>query len=145
VNQEVTVNFSEPNEQVMHHVHVGSQITPAFNPNRLNANIGDQITFEFHGLNHTLTESTLEEPCMAKNEFDTGFSQFNPDNKIGLSLVLTVNSLDPRWFFCKQDVPSSHCHEGMVFGLNPGDDMRSFLLNAKKEALTEAVTRQTRS
>ncbi|PYH99451.1 hypothetical protein BO71DRAFT_278428, partial [Aspergillus ellipticus CBS 707.79] len=94
-----------------------------FHPNRINANIGDQVTFNFCSLNHTLTQSTLERPCSSVSKFDTGFNQYNPDNVKHLALTMTVNTLDPQWFFCDQSQPISHCHEGMVFALNPGNEM----------------------
>lgn len=101
-----------------------------FIPDRLNANIGDHIRFDFHGLNHTLTQSTLENPCSPLYQFDTGFGQFNPDDRDGLSVTLTVNTLRPQWFFCRQTSPSSHCHAGMVFAINPGNRMQEFRRNA---------------
>ena len=95
----------KPSQQIIHHVTVGNQGSPMFTPQRLNANIGDQIIFEFHALNHTLTQSSLERPCASLQQFDTGFNQFNPQSKENVVTVITVNSLEPgriiHWFeFC---------------------------------------------
>ncbi|KAL6230757.1 hypothetical protein BDW75DRAFT_248412 [Aspergillus navahoensis] len=133
VEQTVALAASKTDGQVMHHVSVGLQGSPIFVPNRLNANIGDQILFEFHNLNHTLTQSSLDKPCSPIGGFDTGFNQYNPQNRDGLVVGLTVNSLDPQWFFCKQEQPLSHCHAGMVFALNPGDQMGTFLSNVRRD------------
>jgi hypothetical protein len=108
-------------------------------PNQLNANVGDHIIFKFGALNHTLTQSTLENPCARVGRFDSGFDQFNPTDRKGLTLALTVNSLEPQWFFCRQDYPSSHCHAGMVFALNPGDKMGTFLANVAREGSGTAI------
>lgn len=108
-----------------------------FTPQRLNANIGDQIIFEFHALNHTLTQSSLERPCASLQQFDTGFNQFNPQSKENVVTVITVNSLEPQWFFCRQNRPTSHCHMGMVFAINPGDQMDTFLQNAHGQRIGE--------
>ncbi|KAL3440114.1 hypothetical protein BJX65DRAFT_315114 [Aspergillus insuetus] len=117
-------------DRVYHTVEVGIQNSPLFTPNQINANIGDSIVFNFHGMNHTLTQSSLDTPCIPAASFDSGFNQFNPDDDQEVSLTLTVNTLDPQWFFCKQ---MNHCHAGMVFALNPGADMELFLNNAKRE------------
>jgi plastocyanin len=117
-------------DRVYHTVEVGIQNSPLFTPNQINANIGDRIVFNFHGMNHTLTQSSLDTPCIPAASFDSGFNQFNPDDDQEVSLTLTVNTLDPQWFFCKQ---MNHCHAGMVFALNPGADMELFLNNAKRE------------
>ncbi len=65
--------------------------------------------------------------------FDTGFNEYNPQDRNNVIVSLTVNSLDPQWFFCKQDRPLAHCHAGMVFALNPGDQMGAFLRNARRD------------
>lgn len=116
---------------------MGSQGSPTFVPQRLNANIGDQIVFEFHALNHTLTQSTLERPCAPIQQFDTGFNQFNQHSRDKLVTIITVNSLEPQWFFCRQDTPSSHCHMGMVFAINPGNQMSTFIRNVRRESTSD--------
>jgi plastocyanin len=122
-------------EGFVHQVIVGEDDSLLFTPNRLNANIGDQITFSFRGLNHTLTQSSLENPCSPLPQFDTGFGQFNPQQRNDISITLTVNTLEPQWFFCKQNDPLSHCHAGMVFAINPGDKMEQFKKNARRASL----------
>lgn len=112
------------------HVAVGEEGGLTFNPNQLNANIGDTIVFHFHALNHTLTRSTLEKPCVPSGKFDSGFNQYNPADKNDLILAITVDSLEPQWFFCRQKKLFSHCHAGMVFAINPGNEMDDFILNA---------------
>ncbi|KAL5365101.1 hypothetical protein BJX96DRAFT_168823 [Aspergillus floccosus] len=88
---------------------------------------------------HTISVN-LENPCIPADGLDTGFSQFNPNDKDDLTLTITVNTLDPQWFFCKQNQPFSHCHAGMIFALNPGDRMDAFLENAKNHARENSLT-----
>lgn len=128
--------FGIEEDTAIHHVAVGKQESLSFVPDRLNANIGDRIVFDINGLNHTVTRSSLEDPCSSINQFDTGFGQLNPDGRNGLSVTLIVNTLEPQWFFCRQDNPNSHCHVGMVFGLNPGNQMEQFRRNAKQKDFT---------
>ncbi|KAF7594867.1 hypothetical protein BBP40_007901 [Aspergillus hancockii] len=144
IEQNLTVDLAGIDGPVVHRVAVGHQNAPAFSPNRLNANIGDRIIFEFHNHNHTLTQSSLGEPCSPIGALDTGFGQYNPQDRSGITLTITVNSLEPQWFFCKQEQPSPHCHAGMVFALNPGDKMKQFLENAKR-GTTESLGIDRRS
>jgi hypothetical protein len=127
------VNVNAPTEVTTHHVSVGDRSGLTFSPNQLNANIGDHIAFQFHAVNHTLTQSTLENPCASSGQMDSGFNQFNSIDRADLTLTITVNSLDPQWFFCRQDGPFSHCHAGMIFAINPGNMMNAFLSNAVKQ------------
>ena len=133
----VSLDLYKPNHQFTHHVAVGSQGSPTFVPQQLNANISDQIVFKFHMLNHTLTQSTLERLCAPLQQFDTGFNQFNPHNQDKLVTIITVNSLEPQWFFCQQNTPTSHCHMGMVFTINPGDQMDTFIWNMQRESTSD--------
>ncbi|KAF2741712.1 hypothetical protein M011DRAFT_514230 [Sporormia fimetaria CBS 119925] len=81
-------------------------------------------------LNHTLTQSSFEQPCNNRSGFDTGFQQFNPVNASGRFLVdYQVTTKDPQWFFCAQISPKSHCQSGMVFALNPGEKLDEFQSN----------------
>ncbi|KAJ8067025.1 hypothetical protein OCU04_004405 [Sclerotinia nivalis] len=113
-----------------HSVIVGAAGRLAFNPPRLDVALGDKVLFEFLALNHTLTQSSLRNPCTwnATGGIDTGFKQFNPSNTSGKFVVeYTVKSSNPLWFFCSQRRPISHCNEGMVFALNPGISFGTFL------------------
>jgi plastocyanin len=47
-----------------HRVIVGGS-TLTYNPSNITAQPGDTITFEFHGKNHTVTQSSFATPCEA--------------------------------------------------------------------------------
>lgn len=126
-----TISLNLDSDTQTHHVAVGGENSLSFNPDQLNANIGDRVTFNFYSLIHTLTQSSLEAPCVSLRRFDTGFGQFNSDDRDGLSLTLTVNTLEPQWYYCRQNDRISHCHAGMVFALNPGNQMDQLRQNAK--------------
>jgi plastocyanin len=128
-----------------HHISVGGDSGLQFVPNRVNANIGDRITFQFHTGNHTLTQSSLEKPCVSSEQLDSGFNQFNPGGEEDLILTFTVNTLAPQWFFCRQNRPGSHCHAGMVFAVNPGNLMEEFLSNAIPQASSTVVVTETKT
>lgn len=112
-------------------VEVGAWGDTLFNPNHLNASVGDVIRFRFLKLNHTLTQSTLDHPCTPSGGFDSGFQFFNPLNQTNKTLTFIVQTTDPIWFFCHQNLDRPHCQSGMVFGLNPANKMSQFLANAR--------------
>jgi plastocyanin len=102
-----------------------------FSPSTLNASVGSVIAFDFLGLNHTLTQSELENPCYSNSGFDSGFRQYNAANTSGKFIVeYRVTTGNPTWFFCSQVVPRSHCQAGMVFSLNSGGRENQFLNSA---------------
>jgi plastocyanin len=122
-----TASVSHPTTTVT----VGEAGKLVFSPSSLNASAGSVIAFNFLGLNHTLTQSHIGDPCRSNQGFDTGFLQFNPANVSGKFIVeIEVVDQDARWFFCAQTVKRSHCQAGMVFSLNPHGAHAQFLHNA---------------
>jgi plastocyanin len=113
-----------------HIVQVGIQNQTLFRPNQLDAAVGDIVIFNFHQSNLTVSESTLDEPCIASKDFDTGLHQFITNGARMPLVAFSVENSAPRWFFCQQKMIRSHCNDGMVFGLNPGEKMNDFLQNA---------------
>jgi plastocyanin len=134
---------SRLNPAATHFVQVGVHNQTLFRPNQLDAAVGDVIVFKFHGFNHTLSESTLEDPCKGSGAFDTGFNQAFSNDTIKPVVAFSVDDPAPRWFFCRQDTKRSHCHDGMVFGLNPGEKMDAFLYNARNQVISELPINNT--
>ncbi|KAL9710557.1 hypothetical protein Ac2012v2_006093 [Leucoagaricus gongylophorus] len=95
-----------------------------FIPPSINAANGTIVNFQFSGMpgNHSVTQSTFNDPCTPVNGgFDSGWV-FLPS--AGLSPVpewnLTItDDSRPIWFFCKQLLPAPHCIAGMVGAINP--------------------------
>jgi len=97
-----------------------------FNPSSVNANPGDTIFFTFKQANHTVTQSTLANPCTPMaGGFDSGFMPVAADLTDGPfpAAQFTVQNTSPVWAFCQQ---TGHCAKGMVFAVNPGDNMAAF-------------------
>jgi len=109
---------------------VGGAGIIAYNPPSVNAVVGDRIIFSFREKNHTATQSTLANPCTAApGGFDSGFVPIAAGDVSGnTTAVYTVQDLNPVWVYCKQ---STHCQSGMVFAVNPGNDLATFQANAK--------------
>jgi plastocyanin len=111
-----------------------------FSPSSLNATAGSVISFNFLGLNHSLTKSDFGNPCQGNGGFDTGFGQFNPTNSSGRFVVnYVVQDNTPQWFFCAQTMKRPHCQAGMVFSLNAHGRHAQFL-NSALSAVTPSPT-----
>jgi len=111
-------------------VTVGGTGIIAYNPEFVNANVGDTVFFTFLQKNHTVTQSTLANPCQqAPGGFDSGFVPVAADNTGGPfpAAQFTVQDTNPVWVYCRQ---ADHCQQGMVFAINPGNDFATFKANA---------------
>lgn len=98
--------------------------------------VGQKIHFDFRAANHTLTESSLYEPCkkLAGTTVDTNFQNVNKGDVPELKpFDLVIDSDKPRFFYCKQAnfTPKGHCGKGMVFAINTdGATFSQFEMNA---------------
>ena len=110
------------------------KFSPAFLPK---ASVGEKIHFDFRAVNHTLTESSLENPCkkLSGTDIDTNFMNVNKaDVPEFAPFDLTVRNDKPRFFYCKQanGTPNGHCSKGMVFAINTNEaTFDKFLKNAE--------------
>lgn len=93
----------------------------AFNPSSLTAPVGDTVQFQFVAKNHSVTQSTFDNPCVFKDQgVDSGFLKVDANATEIPSWSFQIDSTDALWFFCAQIVNgTSHCQNGMVFALNP--------------------------
>ncbi|KAF2013832.1 hypothetical protein BU24DRAFT_248178 [Aaosphaeria arxii CBS 175.79] len=112
-----------------------------YSPEAINAAIGDVVKFEFKQKNHTATESTFAEPCKKKEGgLDSGFMP-NPEGKAGVEWNMTVETLEPLWFYCKQQ-NGVHCGKGMVFSINAKPDGDKSMSAFKQLAINKNGTEQ---
>ncbi|KAG8774885.1 hypothetical protein FRC12_001774 [Ceratobasidium sp. 428] len=107
-----------------HKVTVGADGKLRYDPQYVHAKVGDYVKFEFHPKNHTVTESSFDEPCtgLTGNEgeqigFRTGFVPV-PEKQTSHFPTRKYKVTDdkPHWFYCGQ---VGHCPAGMVFAVNP--------------------------
>jgi len=117
-----------PPAPVTHCVNVSNDSASLiFDPPFIVAAPGDQVEFTFHIKNHSVTQSSFNEPCTPlPNGTDTGFipvSPGTPDNDLPVQ-VFTVIDESPVWIHCRQNAntAASHCGQGMVFSINPGSN-----------------------
>ncbi|KAH8117615.1 Cupredoxin [Phellopilus nigrolimitatus] len=106
-------------------VTVGGPGVLRYDPESVNANVGDTIIFTFKQKNHTVTQSSFGAPCaFSPGGFDSGFRPVADNATEGFpTSVLTVENTNPVWVYCKQ---TGHCQQGMVFAVNPGDKFAAF-------------------
>lgn len=58
----------------INHIVTVGQNGLTYTPSAIAAAIGDNVQFNFYALNHSVTQSTFENPCAALvNGFDSGF------------------------------------------------------------------------
>jgi len=111
-------------------VTVGGPGTLTFSPESINASVGDTILFTFMQKNHTVTQSTLANPCQPlAGGFDSGFVPVADTNTAGPfpAAELVIEDTNPVWVYCRQ---ANHCQQGMVFAVNPGADFSTFKASA---------------
>lgn len=101
-------------------VTVGGPGVLKFSPQNVNATVGDTIRFHFQQKNHTITQSSLNTPCSPLvGGFDSGFMPVADNPTTGFPTAeLKVTKTTPVYAYCRQ---GTHCHSGMVFGLNAPD------------------------
>ncbi|KAK0634352.1 Cupredoxin [Bombardia bombarda] len=107
--------------QKTHVVTVALNKTLTFSPNNIKVNPGEMVQFQFAAGNHTITQSTFNEPCqpIAKHSNVTGFhSGFMPVDATAAMVptyTIMVNNTTPIWAYCAQ---GKHCEAGMVMVIN---------------------------
>jgi len=102
-------------------VKVGENGGLTYDPETVTAKDGDIISFQFLAKNHSITQSTFNDPC---TKLETGVDSDYQPVPANASMVpqysFTVsNASSPLWFYCKQ---GAHCKAGMVFAVNPTAD-----------------------
>jgi len=108
-------------------VQVGAGGLLAFSPTNVTAAVGDTISFQFQGKNHSVTQSTFANPCAIQTTpaqgIDSGFQPVAANATELPQWSFTVNNATaPLWFFCAQTNPAVHCQKGMVFSVNANPD-----------------------
>lgn len=110
-------------EPVVHLVTVGENGGLTYNPPSVQAAPRDIISFQFRSKNHTITQSSFDNPCRkleftstsGQVGFDSGYMPVSADASAFPTFNITVNDTAPAWAYCRQ---GNHCGGGMVFAIN---------------------------
>lgn len=98
--------------------------TLKFFPDKINAPVGSMVQFQFRGGNHSVVQSTFDNPCIPIQNVNTSakgvYSGYQPvaaSTAQGQIPVFTVEvkSATPMWLYCSQ---GKHCQNGMVMVIN---------------------------
>jgi len=119
-------------------VTVGDGNLLAYNPNNIQADVGDIVAFEFRAKNHTVSQSTFAAPCTLANinnqqGIDSGFFATAAGATTFAQWQIQITQTTPLWFFCRQ---TGHCQKGMVMAINATPD-KTF---AQYQAAANATT-----
>jgi hypothetical protein len=102
-----------------YNITVGKDNSNTFDPTSIsNVQNGDTLTFRFVSKSHSVTQSTFDKPCTAREPgVDSGFFPVEPGATVFPEWTIRIdNTTAPLWFFCNR---SPHCTAGMVFAINP--------------------------
>ncbi|GKT56744.1 extracellular serine-rich protein [Colletotrichum tofieldiae] len=98
--------------------------TLKFFPDKISAPVGSMVQFQFRGGNHSVVQSTFDNPCIpisnvnasAKGVY-SGYQPVAASAAMGQIPVFTVmvSSTAPMWLYCSQ---AKHCQNGMVMVIN---------------------------
>lgn len=97
---------------------VGGPGALTFNPSNVQANVGDNIIFEFHQKNHSVVASTFDQPCVphfGEGAFASPYFPVADGATTFPTWSVRVNDTKPIWAYCPQ---GNHCGQGMVFSVN---------------------------
>ncbi|TVY55404.1 putative GPI-anchored cupredoxin [Lachnellula suecica] len=110
-------------QTTVHVVKVGSANgSLIFAPNDVKAAVGDMVQFQFAPNNHTVTQSTFDNPCTPISEIQknvtgiySGFMPVKATDTTTPTYTIMVNNTTPMWLYCSQ---GKHCQSGMVMVIN---------------------------
>lgn len=94
-----------------------------FNPEFVNAVVGDTVTFHFQQKNHSVVQTSFNSVCsplLDETTYAPVFqTQFHPvantDTEFPTEVYTVTDASKPLWFFCSQKL---HCGKGMIFSIN---------------------------
>ncbi|KAI4108330.1 MAG: hypothetical protein LQ339_002231 [Xanthoria mediterranea] len=136
---------ASPSGQVMVHVVKVSNKMGAltFEPNNLQVPAGDMVQFHFYPKNHSVVQSTFDQPCEPINNnnasvtgFFSGFMPVKPDAAMRPSYTIMVNNTNPIWYYCSQ---GDHCQKKMVGVINPPAKNKSRTIELFGELASKAT------
>lgn len=91
-------------------VEVGADDNLRYNPASLEAPVGTKIEFHFFPKNHSVIESSFDNPChpLSSDGFSSGFIPVT-ESPSNTTFTIIIKDTDPIWFYCAQ---ANHCERG---------------------------------
>jgi len=108
--------------KTVHVVKVGPELT--FEPEEINAELGDKVQFQFQGGFHSVARSDFANPCVPLDPatangtvgFFSGDMNVKESDQFMPTFTILVNETTPIWYYC---AVVGHCEGGMVGVINP--------------------------
>ncbi|KAL1989665.1 hypothetical protein VTN49DRAFT_6862 [Thermomyces lanuginosus] len=123
----------------VHVVKVGWNGELLFSPENVKADVGDIVQFQFYPKNHSVVQSTFDNPCLPISEtkpdaagFHSGYMPVAEDAAELPVFSIRVNDTKPIWAYCSQ---GQHCENGMVFAINAAETGEKSFTNFKSLAM----------
>jgi len=121
----------------------GANGTLIYSPNNLVAAAGDMVQFQFAPANHTVTQSTFDNPCqpIALHSNVTGvYSGYMPvqaSAQMTPTYTIMINDSKPMWLYCSQ---GKHCQNGMTMVINENTNANATRSLANYQASAKTQT-----
>jgi len=138
-------SFAAAQDVKTHVVNVGRTPAPnggvglTFEPDTVQAAVGDHVQFQFWVGNHSVVQSTFDNPCQplpataganGTAGFSSGFMPVSNTSATMPTFDITVTANTPIWFYCSQ---GRHCQNGMSGVINPPANNANRTLSAYKQ------------
>jgi plastocyanin len=91
-------------------------------PSTLTAGAGDMVQFQFAPKNHSVAQSTFDQPCQPSRLHSnttglwSGYMPVAAGSEMTVTWTVRLNDTKPLWLYCSQ---GKHCQNGMVMAINP--------------------------
>jgi plastocyanin len=133
-----------PTTGVVHRIFAGSKAENNglhYDPENVVAQVGDMVVFHFLPKNHTVVQSSFDDPCQPIDDGKfSGFNYATNDTESENVYSFIVQDTKPFWYYCSQPV-GEHCRSGMSGVINQ-DFNSNKTLAAYKEKAKAAVLQQ---
>ncbi|KAF2100236.1 hypothetical protein NA57DRAFT_73846 [Rhizodiscina lignyota] len=123
-----------------HDVTVGKGGMLVYDPESISAHKGDTVTYHFFAKNHSVTQSSFDDPChpLPGGFFSAFTPNPSPDTASPTTFQIKVNDTKPIWVYCSQ-TNGNHCQKGMVHSINAplvGNTIGAFKNKAAKASIS---------
>ncbi|KAF3905249.1 hypothetical protein ABW21_db0204318 [Orbilia brochopaga] len=110
-----------------------------FDPDNVQAEIGDIIEWHFTPRNHSVVQSSFAQPCIPNpGAFFSGFVPTMAGQNGNVYQIRIVDK-NPIWYYCAQTAGGDHCQAGMAGVINQDYNTNEFTLaNYRVKAAAQA-------
>lgn len=110
-----------------------------FDPEELQAEVGEMVQFQFYPKNHSVARSSFTNPCTpldpatanGTSSFFSGFMPVQSTDKFMPTFTIRVDGTAPIWYYC---ATGNHCQSGMSGVINPPKNNSDRTLAKYKQA-----------